>query len=281
MAKLLEHSYGKGAVRVTKVVRAGAVHSVFEMDVEIVLEGAFEAMYTEGDNSSCVPTDTMKNTVYALAKRHEFDSLEAFALILAEHFVGTFPQVMRATVRIEQALWERIRVAGTGHNHAFVKGSTAKRTAVVQKDRGGFSVAGGIVGLEVVKTTESGFVGFLRDEFTTLKETGERIFGTSVEATWLIDLKKGRNFNDAFESARRVILEVFAGHDSLGVQQTMFAMGEAVLEAVAEIYLISFVMPNQHRILANLEPFGLTNENEIFVNTSEPFGLIRGTITRE
>jgi urate oxidase len=223
----------------------------------------------------------MKNTVYALAKKHSFDSPEGFGKILSEHFVAKFPQVSAATVTIEQTLWERIAIGGKRHEHAFVKGSDAKRTAVVRRERPEeFLVQGGIKGLEVMKTTKSGFVGFLRDEYTTLKETTERIFGTSVEANWILE-SADADFNAAFDTARRVILEVFATHDSLGVQQTIFEMGKQVLAAVPAIKQISFTMPNQHRLLANLEPFGMSNENEVFINTSEPFGFIKGTIVRE
>ena len=63
-------------------------------------------------------------------------------------------------------------------------------------------------------------------------------------------------------------------------QQTLYAMGEAALERCTSVSRISIVMPNQHRLLVNLEPFGLENANEIFVPTDEPYGLISGTIAR-
>jgi len=281
MARLISNTYGKSKVRLTRVVRNGPLHSVFEMDVQILLEGAFEKVYTEGDNSACVPTDTMKNTVYALAKKHMFDSPEQFGMILTDHFVTQFQQVSAASATIEQTIWERISLNGKPHDHAFVKGSGAKRTAVIRRERPeGFLLQGGIKNLEVMKTTHSGFVGFLKDQYTTLKETTDRIFGTSVEANWIME-PADADFNAVFTTARQTILDVFATHDSLGVQHTIFEMGKQVLAAVPAIVQISFTMPNQHRILADLEPFGMTNPSEIFVNTSEPFGLIEGTILRE
>ena len=280
MARLTANSYGKAAVRLTKVVRHGAVHTLFEFNVEIMLEGKFEAVYLEGDNSRCIPTDTMKNTVYALAKKHEFESGEEFARILAGHFIETFLHVFRATVTLEQVLWDRIVVDGKPHDHSFAKSTTARRTATARAQRGEpITLTGGVTGLEVIKTTKSGFAGFLRDQYTTLKETTDRIFGTSVDAAWTYDSAEA-DFNAGFAAARRAILDVFATHDSLGVQQTIFAMGEAVLAAVPAICEISFTMPNQHRLLVNLEPFKMTNSNEIFVTTSEPFGLIKGTLAR-
>jgi urate oxidase len=281
MPKLTANSYGKSAVRLTKVVRNNNVHAIHEMDVEILLEGNFENVYTQGDNNSCIPTDTMKNTVYALAKKHDFDSPEQFATILTEHFIDAFMQVISVVVTIEQTTWDRIDVDNKPHDHAFVKGA-GKRLVIVEASR--FSdwpmIQGGIRNLEVVKTTNSGFVGFLRDQYTSLKETTDRIFGTSIEAIWTYN-PEAANYNQTYTAARTAILKTFATHNSLAVQQTLFEMGKAVLAAAKEISDISFSLPNQHRILANLEPFNLTNQNEIFVNTSEPYGLIRGTITRE
>jgi len=132
----------------------------------------------------------------------------------------------------------------------------------------------------LIKTTRSSFDGFLKDPYTTLSETNDRIFATIVDAEWDYGNRQP-DFNASFETARQTILEVFATHDSRSVQQTLYAMGEALLARVPEIDTVSFVMPNQHRILVNLQPFGLSNENEIFTATSEPFGLIKGTVTRE
>jgi urate oxidase len=280
VARLTHNTYGKSQVRLTKVVRGPhGVHTLVEFSVAILLEGAFDRVYTHGDNAACVPTDTMKNTVYVLARQHDFDSPERFGLILSGHFVAKFPHVSAATVSVEQTLWERIPVAGRPHAHSFVKASNAVRTAVVRRQRDRVDISGGIRDLEVIKTTRSGFVGFLKDEYTTLKETTDRIFGTSIEATWSY-LAAEADFNAAFEKARATILEVFASHDSLGVQHTIFALGEAVLAAVPALGEVRFTLPNQHRILMSLDPFGLSNDNDIFVATREPFGSIEGTITR-
>jgi urate oxidase len=283
MTRLAENSYGKSDVRLTKVVRKGALHSLIELTVGIMLGGAFEAVYTDGDNSLCIPTDTMKNTVYALARKHDFDSPESFGRILAAHFLEHFAHVSWAEVRIEQAPWERIHVEGSPHPHAFTRSGSAMRTCTVRSDRRGSSqISGGMLGLDVIKTTRSGFVGFLKDPYTTLAEASDRIFSTRVDATWMYGAgASDAAISGAFERARRVLLETFAAHDSKSVQQTMFAMGKALLAELPEIISVSLSMPNKHRILANLEQFGLSNANEIFVATSEPFGLITATVTRE
>jgi urate oxidase len=222
--------------------------------------------------------------VYALAKKHEFDSPESFAKLLAAHFLGCFDQVEWAEVGIEQSSWERITVNGAPHPHSFTRSGSGARTCVVRSDRaGGVEVRGGLAGLDVIKTTRSGFAGFLRDEYTTLPETSDRIFSTRVDATWVYNrgAPDAAFSEDSHARARQALLETFAAHDSRSVQQTMYAMGEAFLAALPAVSSISLTMPNKHRILANLQPFGLDNANEIFVATSEPFGLIKATVTRE
>lgn len=281
MARLAENSYGKSDVRLTKVVRDGDRHSLLELTVGIMLGGAFERVYTHGDNAACIPTDTMKNTVYALAKTNDFDSPESFGQILAAHFLEHFTQVAWAEIRIAQAPWERIRVDGSPHPHAFTRSGSALRTCVIRKDRGGaLAISSGLRGLEVIKTTRSGFAGFPRDQYTTLAETSDRIFSTRVDVTWTY-AAGAVGFPDACERARNILLETFALHDSRSVQQTMYAMGEALLAGLPEISSVSLTMPNKHRILVNLDQFGLGNANEIFVATDEPFGLITATVTRE
>jgi len=280
MARLVESSYGKCAVRLTKVVRRAQEHTLIELDVRIILSGAFDAVYTDADNSACIPTDTMKNAVYALARQHSFDSPEAFAGILADHFTG-FPQVSRVEVLVEAEPWARIATDGGPHPHAFTRGGPGVRTCRIVAERGRASRTwAGVNGLEVVKTARSAFAGFHKDRYTTLPETHDRIFATSVEAAWEYAAAP-RSFSAAFDSARSCILVCFAGHDSASVQHTIWAMGEALLARVPEISEVSIRMPNRHRLLVNLQPFGLDNPNEIFVATTEPYGLISGTIRRE
>lgn len=280
MARLVENSYGKSSVRLTKIVRSGATHTLHELTVQIVLGGAFEPVYTMGDNSSCIPTDTMKNTVYALAKENDFDSPEAFARVLAGHFIE-FQQVAWVDVSIDQDQWARIPVDGSPHPHSFTRAGSGVRTCRVRVGReGSTGTWGGVRGLEVIKTARSGFTGFFRDRYTTLAETSDRIFATRIDATW--EYAPGiTSYADLFDAARCSLLETFARHDSASVQQTIHAMGEALLARVPQISSVSLTMPNQHRLLVDLEPFGMENQNEIFVATSEPYGLIKGTVARE
>lgn len=279
---IARHSYGKSRVRLTKVTRHADRHDLAEVAVDIVLEGDFAASYLAGDNRAVVPTDTMKNTVYAVAASHPLDAIEAFALALVEHFLTRHPQVSAATVSIEQAPWRRITGPdGAEHPHAFVAAGTAQRRCRVRGDRGLALVEAGVSGLTVVKTGDSAFRDFVRDEFTTLADSDDRIFGTAIEARWQYRPGARPDWNTAWSAACRTMVDVFAGHRSLAVQQTLHDMGQAALAGCGEIEEIFLELPNQHRIPVDLTPFGLPNTNSIFVTTSEPSGLIRATLRRQ
>jgi urate oxidase len=268
-AAITSHSYGKSRVRLTKVTRYPDRHELVEIDVAIVLEGDFEDSYFSGDNRKVVPTDTMKNTVYAIAATHPLDAIESFATSLASHFLARHSQVTAATVAIEQASWRRIEGdGGEQHQHAFIAGGTARRTCRVRDDRSALQVEAGVTGLTVVKTTDSAFRDFVRDEFTTLPDVDDRMFGTAVEATWRYAAGTSPDWNKAFRAICRALVDTFASHKSLAVQQTLYDMGQAAFSACAAIEEISLEMPNQHRIPVDLTPFGLQNRNEIFVTTS-------------
>ena len=281
-AALTQNSYGKSHVRLTKVIRKGAHHELIELSANILLEGDFTDSYTTGDNAKIVATDSMKNTVYVLAKENSFDNIETFAMQLAKHFTKTYPQVQATTIDIEQTGWQRIAVDGKPHEHAFVAGGSDRRTcrARIEKKSDKVELTGGIAGLLVLKTTASEFWGFVSDRYRTLKDTKDRIFATSVDATWIYSDERS-DFNACYDSIRGALLKTFAMHHSLAVQQTLLAMGESALAACAAIRSIRLSMPNQHRIPFNLQPFGLENANEIFVPMDEPFGLITGLVERK
>ena len=278
MAVLLtQNSYGKSRVRLTRVTRIGDRHEIRELTVGIRLEGAFEGSYTLGDNSRIIATDTMKNVVYALAQGRPSESIEQFGEAIAGHFVGEFSHVDLAEITLAEHPWARV---GGDHPHAFTSAGGEVRTAVIAQRRDGLTVEAGLEGLSVLKTTRSGFSGFLRDRFTTLPETEDRILATEVRARWRYGPGLEVAWDDAHARARNALIATFAAHDSLAVQQTLHAMGEAALEACPEAEEITLTLPNQHRIPVDLARFGRPNENEIFVATEEPFGLISGTLRR-
>lgn len=275
---LADNNYGKQAVRLVTVRRRPDRHELQDVTVAIRFEGDFAAAYTDGDNSGVLPTDTMKNTVYALAAQHPFDDIEDFGLALSDHFLSNNPLASSVRVDLTQHLWEPIEVSGAAHPHAFRKAGSERRIALVTRDREGCKVMAGIEELVVLKTTKSAFEGFPRDRYTTLKETSDRILATAVRATWRYS-RPHVAFGTLWREVRRLLLESFAQHDSRSVQHTLYAMGEAVLETL-DVEEIHLSMPNKHHLPVDLTPFGLENRNAIFVASAEPYGLIEGTMRR-
>src|SRR5262249_17345625 len=211
---------------------------------------------------------------------HPLEDIEGFALSLGRHFIDTYSHVSATTVSIHQPLWQRITAGGAAHPHAFESAGGEKNGCIARVLRDVTGLEGGIEDLVILKTTNSAFTGYIKDRFTTLKETADRVFATSLSANWTCR-RIGADWNACRVSIRRALLETFAAHQSLSVQQTLYDMGRAALAACDEIQDISLRMPNQHRLLVNLEPFGLDNPNVIFVPTDEPYGLIEGTVARE
>lgn len=275
---LTGNSYGKSEVRLVTVRRGLERHELKDVTLNIRLEGDFAGAYTEGDNSGVLATDTMKNTVYALAAEHPFDDIEDFGLALSDHLLQADPHVASVRVELAEHLWERIETAGAPHPHAFRRAGTERRTAMVTRTADTVRVTAGLEDLVVMKTAKSAFEGFPRDRYTTLKETADRLLATALRATWRYS-RPYVAFGPLWSEVRRVLLETFADHDSRSVQHTLYAMGEAVLETV-DVEEIHLVMPNRHHIPVDLTPFGMENRNEIFVATAEPYGLIEATLRR-
>lgn len=277
-----DNQYGKAEVHLVRVTRDSDRHEIEDLTVVSQLHGDFDAVYYEGDNAHCVPTDTQKNTVFAFAK-DGVGSPEAFLIRLGRHFVDDFEWVTGGRWAARQVTWDRIPVQGEGHDHAFFRGGTGAetRTAVVKiVDETTTHVISGLEDLAVLKTTESGFVGYPVDRYTTLPETTDRILATNVTARWLYN-STDIDFNAVFDSVRTILLETFTNHYSKALQETQYLMGKAVLEAHPEIDEIKFSMPNLHHFVVDLSPYGLENPNEVFYAAHSPYGLIEGTLRRE
>lgn len=268
-----ENQYGKAETHVVRVFKRGAAHDIKDLNVSIALAGDFADTHLTGDNSKVVPTDTQKNTVFAFAA-DGIGSAEDFGLRLARHFVDNFATVRRARVSIEELAWSRIGA------HAFERTGEARRLATVTATEQANSVVGGIAGLVVLKTTDSEFHGYIKDRYTTLPETRDRIMATSLTARWRFAGAE-EEFDRCFDGALKALKETFAGHHSLSLQQTLYAMGKAVLESNDRIAEIRLAMPNKHHYAVDLKPFGFDNPNEVFYASDKPYGLIEGTIKRE
>ena len=272
-------NYGKSDVRLVKVYRNGERHDLTETRVDVSLEGDFEAAHVGGDNTDLLATDTMRNTVYALAKDHLNGVVEDFGLRLVDHFLWAGPKVTGVKINFMEHLWDRIVVDGEGHQHSFVR-AAGVRTATVEGDEGGGRrVAAGIDDLTVLKTTESGWEGYLHEQFTTLPETDDRLLSTVVAAEWVYNTTE-IDFNETWRGVRERILTTFTDHYSPSVQNTLYLTGEAVLGRFPEIEKIHLSFPNRHHILYDLERFGLENDKEVFHADAEPYGLIEGWVER-
>ena len=279
---LSQATYGKSEVRLVKVSRRPDGHDLCDLTVDVGLEGDFDAAYVDGDNTGLLATDTMRNAVYALAKENPIDDIESFGQRLVEHFLAAGPSVTRARVHIVEHPWARLEVGGRPHEHAFQRGSGGNHVATVSGDgggAGGIQIQVGIDDLLVLKTTGSGWEGFLRDRYTTLPDASDRILATIITARW--SYRGGDiDYGAAWHGVRQTILEAFCDHYSPSVQFTLHHMGKAVLDARPEVERISFSLPNKHHLLYDLGRFGLENENEIFHVTNEPYGVIEGTVER-
>jgi urate oxidase len=282
--RLAQNRYGKSRVRLMRVTRHEQHHDLDEWTVEVLLSGDFESAHTEGDNTKILPTDTMKNTVYFVARQSEARSIEDYAKELVDYLLERNPQVSCAEVNVQAHLWKRLTVNGKPYPTAFMRGSDERQTTSVSREQGGaFQVRSGLINLTLLKTAQSGFVGYIKDKLTTLPETTDRLFGTAVQADWPYTGKaiaEGIDFNKVRAHLRETMIATFARHDSLSVQQTMYAMGEAALRHTDIVEEVHLVMPNKHNLLVDLGRFGLDNPNHIFVPTDEPHGTIEAIVRR-
>jgi urate oxidase len=274
------NQYGKAENRLVRIYRDTARHEIRDVTVSTVLRGDFAAAYLHGDQAAVLPTDTQKNTVYAFAKEHGLREIEEYALTLARHFVEDVEPVRGARIAVDEFAWDRVPVGEEGHDHTWVRRGQEVRTTVVEVEDGRTEVVSGLRDLVLLKSTGSEFAGFLKDGYTTLPETHDRIMSTALVAQWRYagtDVDWDKTWSDV----RRILLEQFATVHSLALQQTLWEMGRAALEAHPEIAEITLQAPNKHHFTVDLSPFGLENENEVFYAADRPYGLIEATVTRD
>ncbi len=271
---LTSNQYGKAENRVVRITRDTDRHEIKDLNVTSLLHGDFEAAHTEGDNGHVVPTDTQKNTVFAFAK-DGIPSPEQFLLRLADHFTGEFDWVTGGRWAAEEFGWSRIE----DHDHSFYKSSPETRTAVVVRDGDDTTVISGFYGLTVLKSTQSGFVGYPKDRYTTLQETEDRILATDIATRWRYNTTDV-DFNAAYESVKSTMMRTFTNGYSKALQHTLYQMAEAVISEHDEIDEIKFSCPNKHHFTSDLSPFGLENPNEVFYAADRPYGLIEATVAR-
>jgi len=281
MVKLAENRYGKSHVRLVRVKRHTDHHDLHEWTVQILLHGDFQSCFTDGDNSRILPTDTMKNTVYSLARNSAADCIEDFAKQLVAFLLSGNPQVSAAQAVISESAWDHLAIGSKPDPTTFVQSSRELRTTTVTQARGGAAkVVSGLENLVVLKTTGSAFTGYIKDALTTLPETRDRLFGTAVSANWTY-YSENSAFAQLRPKIRELLLAAFAEHQSKSVQHTLYAMAQNVLDHAPEVKDIQLTMPNKHCLLVDLSRFGQDNPNEIFVPIDEPYGYIEARVTRE
>jgi urate oxidase len=281
MIAVAENKYGKSRVRLVRVKRKAGWHDLREWMVEVLLQGDFDSCFLEGDNSKILPTDTVKNTVYSLARSSAAECMEDFAKELIDFLLRRNPQVSAAEVSISEKAWQHLENAGKPHPTTFVQATGESPTIRVTRTQAGeFVVSSGFENLVVMKTSGSAFEGYIQDELTTLPPAKDRLLGTAISANWSYT-RPDVAFHSLRARVREILLAQFAGHESKSLQHTLYAMGKAVLEEVAEIEDIELTMPNKHCLLVDLSRFGQDNPNQIFVPVDEPHGNIQARLRRQ
>jgi len=275
-----DNQYGKAESRLVRIYRDSARHEIRDINVSTALRGPFAPAHLEGDQSNVLPTDTQKNTAYALAKSAGVEAIEDFGLTLARHFVHDVEPVEGARIEVEEYAWTRAVIDGEEHNHTWTRTGAETRTAAVTVDASGEYVIGGFKDLVLLKSTGSEFAGFLVDEFTTLDETHDRVMATSLVARWRFT-ETNLDWDKTYAGIKAIMIKEFATLQSLALQQTLWHMGRAVLEAYPSIAEIRLSAPNKHHFVVDLEPFTLDNPGEVFYAADRPYGLIQATVTRD
>ncbi|KAB1225437.1 Uricase-2 isozyme 1 [Morella rubra] len=293
-----EQRHGKDRVRVGRVWRnKDGRHFFVEWSVSISLLSDCVAAYVRDDNSDVVATDTMKNTVYVKAKEcSEQLSMEDFAILLAKHFISFYHPVTSAIIKIVEKPWERIYIDGQQHEHGFKLGSEKHTTEVILKKSGTLQVTSGIEGLALLKTTKSGFEGFIRDVYTALPETQERVLATEVTASWRYSYESLSSippnphcFTERYLDVKKVLVDTFYGPPTQGVyspsvQSTLYQMARNVLNRFLDISSVELKMPNIHFLPVNLK--NKDNEtivkfaDDVYLPTDEPHGSIQASLSR-
>jgi urate oxidase len=270
--------YGKAEVRLLHVSRPAARHEIADVNVSTTLAGDLAETYLTGDNEKVLTTDAQKNTVYAFARKFGVTPIEEFGLRLAGHFAA-FPPIGRARVRVDEYGWRRIDAGGGPHPHSFERLAGVRLASAHVRADGRREAVAGVEDLVLLKSAGSEFRGFAQDPYTTLEPTDERILATEVRARWRL-ADTDADWESSFAGARHALAEAFAATHSRSLQQTLYAMGEAILAARPEVCEVRLSLPNKHHFLVDMGPFGLDNPGVVFSVADRPYGLIEGTVLR-
>ena len=277
--RLAENSYGSSQIQLLRVAKQEGRHDIRELGISIHFEGDFEAAHSQGDNRKILPADSMKNTVYALARQHSIEPLENFGLHLIDHFLTYNPQVTRVRIESTESIWSRLPHGGKVHASAFARAGNEQRTSLLSGTREGTEVRAGVDNLVVLKTANSSFEDFKKDPYTTLEDQGDIILSTIIRADWLYT-EEDAQYGALWHAVRKMLLETFAEHDSRSLQHTLYAMGEVILENFENVGEIHLSLPSQHFHLADLGPLGMDNPGTVFLPLNEPHTTIEATLKK-
>lgn len=275
-----DNQYGKAESRVVRIIRDSPRHEIRDLNVTTAMRGPFDPAYLTGDQSNVLPTDTQKNTAFAFAKSKGVETIEGYGLELARHFVTDVEPIQGARIEIEEYAWERAVVDGVEHDHTWLRRGPEIRTAAITVDATGEYVIGGVKDLVLLKSTGSEFAGFLKDEYTTLPETHDRVMATSLVAKWRFASTEV-DWDEVYPRVKAIMVKEFATLQSLALQQTLWHMGRAVIEAIPEIVEVRLSAPNKHHFVVDLSPFGLENPGEVFIAADRPYGLIEAQVIQD
>jgi len=290
--EIVAKDYGKAGVRLLHLAKYGALHVINELEVSTSLTLNSEKDFRTGDNGDIIATDTQKNTVYILAKQGGITTPEEFALRLANHFIKKYSWVVTARIQVKQFPWRRILDgAGEEHNHAFVSSPESIRTCGVVLERGNPpTVSAGIRDLQVIKTTQSAFTGFVNDEFRSLPDFADRIFSTVVTADWTYNGVEGVDYDSAYNIVLETVLDVFAGPADKGifspsVQLTQYQTQSMILKKIPQIAEITILMPNKHYFPFDFTKFPIAGiqgpaSGQVLYPVDKPSGTIQSTVAR-
>ncbi|HET9168611.1 MAG TPA: urate oxidase [Actinospica sp.] len=290
-----ENRYGKAETHVVRITKDGPNHGIKDLSVSIALSGEMSDVHLSGDNAAVLPTDTQKNTVFAFAQKYGIETAEHFAVLLAQHFVDSQATIHHARVEVAEFAWDRIEPwagrprpdgAEREHGHSFVRSGRETRTVIVHCDGDRTHVVSGLRDLVVLNSTASEFHGYIKDEYTTLPETRDRVLATAVTAQWRHAQSdnaeiRSVDFDGEYDVARASLLDAFADTYSLSLQQTLYAMGTRMIDECTDVCEVRLALPNRHHFAVDLSPFGMQNPNETFYAADRPYGLIEGTVLRE
>ena len=255
---------------------------------------AFEAAYTDGDNTNVVATDTMKNFIHTESLDFEGSTLEGWLAFLGNRFLTTYPQMERLRMIGEEIRFDAAPIpdGGGGFVHSpvlFHRNPGDRGWAALDLDRDGDAAVvtdlqAGRIGLDLLKTTGSAFADFPRDEYTTLPSKEDRLLFTHIDIRW--------RYADAATAVEPRVAEYVAPeqvadlaavvfHDfvSLSIQHLIHEIGLRMFERYAALTEITFDAQNR--------TFDTTDESEsdqrrkVYTDPRPPYGSLGLTMHRD